>query len=317
MLVRRPCLRTASPRHLRHRRHRRGRADIRLSGPGRAQPSRRGCRPPPRRDARRTPRHRPGSGYRLVYDRPGCGSPRPSGRSRDSSAPLPFVRRPVTGSSILAPGGHRRLSRLASSLWRWTPWSSHLAEGLLDAQADGRALPLAASVSTGPPSRAPARSSTIGGPSCDRPSSRPSRGLGRYELARQFRRSRHEPVPVLPHAPARLRAEPARQRHALGGAGAGGWLRRPGPLHAHVPLGVRPDARRYAARSAGPSDRPAVPRPRVTAAPEIPTAALDTAIRDRVSPAVHASLVAVGIFSSAWTGARRIAGHERMRGGPP
>ena len=101
-------------------------------------------------------------------------------------------------------------------------------------------------------------------------------GLSRYELARQFRAAlRHEPVSLLAAcAGSTSRGAGCGAGTPLVDAGAGGGLRRPGALHAHVPLGLRRDARTL---RLAPPERVIAARCRsVTAAPTISTAALDT-----------------------------------------
>jgi AraC-like DNA-binding protein len=125
-----------------------------------------------------------GFGYRLVYVDP-ARIAEAVRTVAGSSAPLPFVRRPVTGSSILARAVTAAF-RVSLEPLALDALVLHLAEGLLDAQADGRTAPSPLRLDRAALARARAflddRRTVVRSAELEAVS-----GLGRYELARQFR----------------------------------------------------------------------------------------------------------------------------------
>ena len=203
------------------------------------------------------------------------GSPTPSGRSAGGPAPLPFVRRARHRQRDPGSGGHRRLRRARLEPLALDALVLRLAEGLLEAQADGHAVRAPLRLDRAALDACPRVSSTCGEPWCDRPSSRPSRGSdGTSSPASSASRTARAPTGTPSCAGSTSRGAGSADGTPLVGAGAGGRLHRPGPLHAHVPLGVRPDARTL---RLAPRTRVIAARCRsVTAAPDDSTAALDT-----------------------------------------
>jgi AraC-like DNA-binding protein len=125
-----------------------------------------------------------GFGYRLVYVDP-ARIAEAVRTIAGGSAPLPFVRQPVTGSSILA----RAITaafRVSLEPLALDALVFHLAEGLLDAQADGRTVASPLRLDRAALARARAflddRRTVVRSAELEAVS-----GLGRYELARQFR----------------------------------------------------------------------------------------------------------------------------------